>query len=116
MVRDDGKGLVPEEGLVLVLVQDPLCDVIQFDRKAVGRLDGGDVDAVVVDVASPKIRHVGVPEACEAAKDEHVTNPLKVLFALRDLIGQEHADLVDRKEDDLLLSGGQFWPVGLVGE
>lgn len=113
LVGDDGKGLIVREGYVLVLVKDPLGDVVQVDGEAVGRLDSSDVDAVVIDVASPEVGHVRVPEAGEATEDKHVADPQQVLFALRDFIGQEHPYFVDGKEDNLLLSGGQLRLIGL---
>jgi len=55
LVGDYRQGLVPGDGLVLVFVQDPFGDVVQVNRKAVCGLDGGDVDAVVIDVAAPQV-------------------------------------------------------------
>lgn len=52
LIRDDRQGLVIGEGEILVLVKDSPRDIVQVDDEAVGSLLRGDLDAVVLDVAS----------------------------------------------------------------
>ena len=72
------QGLVVLEGSILILLQNGLGDLIQFDGNAVRRLDGRDLDVIALDVAATEIVDIGVPEAGEAAEEEDVPDGIQV--------------------------------------
>ena len=97
------EGLVVLEGGVLVLLQNGLGDLVQFDGDAVRRLNGCYLDVVAFDVATAEVVDVGVPEAGEAAEQEDVPDGIQVGLGLRELQIADAGDFLLGKVDDLPL-------------
>lgn len=132
LVGDDRQGKAPGEALVLVLVQNGLCVLVEVDWQAVVGLLGGDIDVVAGNVGALEGGHIGVPEAGESAEAEEVPGLLQgglvvdfllILFALvvvefdfgavgRDGVVVDFEEFVLCEEDDGL---GYEFELGLDG-
>ena len=66
---------------VSVALQDSTGEVVEFYMQAVGGLLSYDAYIVSVDVVFAQFGCVGVPQPCEAAETEHITDVGKVVLA-----------------------------------
>ncbi len=97
------QGFAVLEGSVFVFLQDGLGDLVQFDRNAVRRLDGRDLDVVALDIAAAEVVDVGVPEAGEATEEEDVPDGIQVGLGLGEFQVPDTGDLILCQIDDLTL-------------
>ena len=78
LILDYRKRLIPREVEVLVLIENPSRDIIQFNGYTVTGFHSCHFKMIIFDIIAPQNVDVGVPKTGEAAEKKYITDGLKV--------------------------------------
>ena len=62
---------------ILVFLQNGLVVLVELDEQAVRSLDCSDFDIILLDIASPKVVDIRIPQPREALKEKDIPHTVK---------------------------------------